>query len=151
MAGKGPAPSKDAKRRNIEGKWSVVDWSELVGGGSVPGLPSGDWSPEAEDFWEALWVGPLRDEFLPQHIPIMSAALRCAQLLSLPEVQGSVGAFLKVSAELRMLSDRLGLDPSAIRRMRIDVKKPEKSGREDPPAVKSKAERRARVRAVDAG
>lgn len=143
MAGKGPAPKKGAIRRNAAGAWSVAEWGELVDGDEVPDPPDGIWCDEALGLWADLWSGPLRAELLPQHAPMMFVLLRCMNQLHDPELSDS--ALLRLSAELRMLSDRFGLDPSAVRRLRVEVKRPGAGGSVDEVA-KAREARLAEIR-----
>jgi len=153
MSGRGAPPKKGAKRANRESQWRDAeledeDWAKLLDSGEVPPVPDGvAWSDRAVRLWAAVWSGPVRGDLLPQHMPQLE--LVC-DLCSASQLEDAFKDRKSAATEFRLVGQAFGLNPLDMARLRIDTKvvAPVKA---DPPAVKSKAERRARVRAVDAG
>lgn len=148
---KGPAPKRSKKggtRARKELRFGVAEWGDLVDGESVPDLPPGAWGRQAKELWEALWCGPLRSEFLPQHMLELETLLELVEAkrnLEPDDVRGLIG----LSGEIRLLGQAFGLTPEAVRRLRIDVKRKSDGG--DDELAAARAARAAEIRAIAAG
>lgn len=145
MAGRGPAPKKNAQRRNKGDRWSPSEWGDLVDGEGVPELPPGEWGRQAEELWDALWTGPLRAEFLPQQMVELETLLELVESKRRLEPD-DVRGLIALSGEIRLLGGAFGLTPEAVRRLRIEVKRP-KSGSGDDELSAAREARRKELRA----
>lgn len=149
MGERGPVPDPNAKRRNIDGQFTIVEWSELVDGEDVPPMPAGAWGEAACRLWDDLWRGPLRKELLPQHREALHLLIMIVERLHDPEI--SATAFKDYLDRFMKFSKMFGLDPSAVRGLRISVEpakrasKPDGSGEAEDEVAKKRAEMQKRM------
>ncbi len=116
MAGRYPKP--DGERRNTHAPafgWIVLAPKPRV---KVPVLPPGSWSAATLDWWRLLWRRPQAVMWDPSGMSLWAAA-RLYEAM----VQGD-SAIAPLSAELRQIEDRHGLNPKAMLQLRWRVADP---------------------------
>lgn len=133
----GKRPDPNAKRRNKDKRWSQVVWSddewvELIESGEVPPIPADvTWGRRACQAWESVWSGPVREELLPQHVPLLE--LLCDQ------VHEAARGCPKAIVQVRIIGEGFGMSPMAVRSMRLKVDT-------KPSATKGKTQQKGRKR-----
>lgn len=110
MAGMGPPPNPNARRRNVR-----PEWRRLPAGGRQGEPP--DWPlsrPRKAELalWAELWRSPQAVAW--EAFAWMRTVARYTRLVIEAEKPGAMGVIL---SEVRQLEDRLGLNPLAMRRL----------------------------------
>lgn len=110
MAGIGPAPAENRRRRNEPARG---DWTELeIGAVSrLGGLPDGDWSDEAVEAWAAWRADPVSSVYSAADVAFALDTIRLYN-------QGMSASMAK---EVRMRMTDLGLTPEGKRKLRYRV------------------------------
>lgn len=145
---RGTAPKKNAQRRNKGKAWTPAAWGDLVDGESVPDMPPGEWGRQAKELWDALWTGPLRSEFLPQQMVELETLIELVEAKRKLEPD-DVRGLIALSVEIRLLGGAFGLTPEAVRRLRLEVRRPSKDGEDE--VAKARAARAAEIQARASG
>ena len=112
MAGMGPAPNPNKRRRNA----STFDWVELPRAGRQgppPPLPPGKWPKVCVDEWVRLWATPQATQW-DQTGRSLYGYLDLVRRVHQPGTMGVPGHY----AEMRQVEDRHGLNPKALLQLR---------------------------------
>ena len=112
MAGMGPPPKRNPRRRNARPEWKTLPASGRVG--DPPQFPLPDPSVEVLTLWLDLWRTP--QAAMWESLGWTRTVARYAVLLL--EAEGGVMSLL---AEVRQLEDRLGLSPMAMKRLQWEI------------------------------
>lgn len=107
----GPAPKRNARRRNIR-----PDWRTLPADGFRGRVPEWPLDVPEPDLWVSLWRTPQADAW--SELGWTRVVARYARLL-IEQEEGATNAALL--AEIRQLEDRLGLSPMAMKRLQWDI------------------------------
>lgn len=144
MAGQGPAPAENRRRRNTPERGEWVDLPEL----DKPILPSlpqrakgtGSWSPRSKQAWAAWRADSVTTQY------------------SVADIQGAIDLIYlyeewvrggDVAAEIRQRQDRLGLNPKGRRDLRWRAPQEQPGdAKPKPKRAKSANSRRAHLTAV---
>lgn len=128
MAGYGPPPSENKRRRNADSfadhKATVVDDGELVG----PALEGPDWSQAARAYWDTWRRSPQAKAFLA------TDWMRLRMLVPLVESY-LMNPMPQKLAEIRQNESLLGATHTDRMRARIKVEKPAPDAGEPPAGV----------------
>ncbi len=152
MAGNGPSPNPDARRRQTHPNSSTFGWVELPSEGRQgppPDLPEpapwlaklDGWPVATRAEWKRLWSTPQASQWDPTGISLHQWATQHA----FTQINGPTAAGL---AELRQIEDRHGLSPRALiqLRWRITTQPPEVEAAPPTKRSRSKAtDRRRRI------
>jgi hypothetical protein len=95
--------------------WTVLAPKPRV---KMPALPTGKWSAETRQWWRVLWRRPQAVMWDPTGL-----SLRTAARLYEAIVRGE-SALAPLSAELRQIEDRHGLNPRAMLQLRWRIADP---------------------------
>lgn len=106
----GPAPKKNARRRNARPDWRSLPPDGYAG--PIPEWPFGD-EPK---LWSDLWRTPQADAWSE-----MGWTRVVARYVSLLIEQEAGKANAALLAEIRQMEDRLGLSPMAMKRLQWEV------------------------------
>jgi hypothetical protein len=131
----GPAPDKNARRRNVR-----PDWVTLPGAGRSgppPAWPLASKLPPAwaQPIWAQLWAKPQAVEW--ERLGMERVVARYVIILREAE---KPGAFASTAGEARQIEDRLGLSPMALKRLQWEIA----------PVAKSETSGNAAVTSLDA-
>lgn len=137
MAGMGPPPNPNARRRNATP--SLVKLPADGYEGEIPEWPLGRRTKAAIQVWEQLWRTPQAHAWV--QLGYTRSVARYVQLLLAAEKPDASAAVL---SEVRQMEDRLGLNPLALLRLRWQIDEP---GDVVPLRAASGGQRR--IRAVD--
>lgn len=110
----GPAPKRNARRRNVR-----PDWRTLPAGGytgRVPEWPISGMDDPPFKLWSELWRTPQADVWA--ELGWTRAVARYATLL-VEQEQGKANVALL--SEIRQMEDRLGLSPMAMKRLQWET------------------------------
>src|SRR5690349_2590598 len=133
MAGMGPPPKRNPRRRNARPEWKTLPSTGRVG--DPPQFPLPDPSVETLELWLDLWRTP--QAAMWESLGWTRTVARYAVLLL--EAEGGVMSLL---AEVRQLEDRLGLSPMAMKRLQweiaVEVESEEVSGVADLDAFRAR-------------
>lgn len=112
----GPAPKKNARRRNPRPDWRRLP--KAGRSGPPPPWPIGGRAPAkgVRDVWDGLWSSPQAVAW--EELGWTRVVARYARLLVAAEKANATAALL---AEVRQLEDRLGLTPMAMRRLQWEI------------------------------
>lgn len=102
MAGSGPPPNPNARRRNDRQSGFEVLPAE---GREPPPLPGPGWSKAGRAAWETWWRSPMGGKWTDHDVPQVVLMCRCYQRA----MAGNVAA----APEFRQWADRFGLAPLA--------------------------------------
>ena len=107
----GPAPKRNARRRNVR-----PDWRTLPADGFDGAVP--DWPLDSDEpgLWVSLWRTP---QAVAWHDLGWTRVVARYAVLVLTSERGEANAALL--AEIRQLEDRLGLSPMAMKRLQWEV------------------------------
>jgi len=115
MAGFGPPPDKNARRRNAR-----PDWKQLPAAGRCgppPPWPLGGRKSKAlAALWDELWASPQAAAW--EELGWTRLVARYCRLLLEAEKPAATAALL---GEVRQLEDRLGLSPMAMKRLQWET------------------------------
>src|SRR5690349_18463249 len=100
----GPAPKKNARRRNAR-----PDWRSLPPDGYVGPIPEWPFGHDEPKLWSDLWRTPQADAWSE-----MGWTRVVARYVSLLIEQEAGKANAALLAEIRQMEDRLGLSPMAM-------------------------------------
>lgn len=134
----GPAPKKNARRRN-----SRPDWKRLPAAGrpgDPPPFPLPGRGKALEALWRDLWASP--QAVMWEQLGWTRVVARYAKVVLASEKRGAPTSLL---AEARQLEDRLGLTPMAMRRLQWEISADELAGDAQPGGVASLDEYRSRL------
>ena len=109
----GPAPKRNARRRNIRPDWRTLPDDGYAG--PVPEWPIGD-GGDPTGLWRDLWRTPQAAAWA--ELGWVRVVARYSVLVSVSE-RGEANAALL--AEIRQLEDRLGLSPMAMKRLQWET------------------------------
>jgi hypothetical protein len=110
----GPAPKRNARRRNIRPDWRTLPADGFDG--TTPDWPLPERDDISDALWLELWRTPQADAW--NDLGWTRVVARYAVLVLASE-RGEANAALL--AEIRQLEDRLGLSPMAMKRLQWDV------------------------------
>lgn len=138
MAGTGPAPAEQRRRRNEPARGEWIDLQPIVNP-TLPALPEGDYPTRTRGAWDAWRTDPASAMFGPAEV---SAALDLLELHS----EWARGKTM-LSAEVRLRMDGLGLTAKGKRdlRWRVSVDSADRTPRK---ARARGGERRTRLSVV---
>lgn len=125
MAGNGPAPSPNARRRNVRPAFRRLP----AGGrqGDAPAWPLGGRASKAEGvLWTQLWSSPQAVAWA--ELGWVRTVARYARITIAAERPKAIAA---VMSEARQLEDRLGLNPKAMRSLGWEITTDESTGPTD--------------------
>ena len=117
MAGMGPPPNPNARRRNTTP--SMVKLPASGYDGAIPEWPLGRRTKATVQVWEQLWRTPQAQVWA--QLGYTRAVARYVQLLLAAEKSEASAAVL---SEVRQMEDRLGLNPLALLRLRWQIDEP---------------------------
>ncbi len=130
-----PAPKPDAQRRRRN---AVVPMLQLPPEGRSGSVPSWPWPGKPPRAWNELWATPQAAAWDRMGYGVRAVVARYARLVSRPNVADPA-----ISAEARQLEDRLGLNPTAMLRLRWEVAANEVEQQRSAPIARPK------LRAID--
>ncbi len=157
MAGNGPPPNPNARRRNV--RVGLVRLPAKGRDGDVPEWPVGyDPSGKERAIWAELWstpqavaweqLGYLRS--VARYVTLDAAASRSLDNIDDPKLYAAMLANqTRLLPELRQLEDRLGLNPKAMRSLMWEIADDEVGAKRDEREA-PKARRRLKAVASDA-
>lgn len=114
MAGTGPAPSPNARRRNARAAFRRLPAAGRQG--ETPPWPLGKASGGEAELWKQLWASPQAVAW--EELGWARTVARYARIAIVAERRGANAA---VMSEARQLEDRLGLNPKAMRSLGWDI------------------------------
>lgn len=115
----GPAPKKDARRRNKRPDWLTLPAAGRTGRAPKWPMPRNTDRTAAKretELWRDLWATP--QAFAWEQLGWTRVVARYCRLVIICEGPESTAALL---GEVRQLEDRLGLTPMAMRRLQWEV------------------------------
>lgn len=115
MAGNGPAPSPNARRRNARPAFRRLPASGRQR--DTPAWPLGKPTRGEDELWTQLWASPQAVAW--EDLGWVRTVARYARIALVAERRGKPNA--AVMAEARQLEDRLGLNPKAMRSLGWDI------------------------------
>jgi hypothetical protein len=145
----GPAPDPNARHRNGLGSppgrkgAGVLRLPAEGRKGPVPAWPLDTSNPAEVALWRDVWTWPQAVAWDKQGTAHREVAMYVRWSLLAERADP------KAAVEARMLSDRLGLTPMAMRRLMWEVVPDEVGERRDSRASSSPARRRTKIKAVD--
>lgn len=115
MAGNGPAPNPNARRRNARPAFRRLPAAGRRG--DPPPWPLGKPTTGEAALWADLWASPQAVAW--EDLGWVRTVARYARIVLVAERRGKPNA--AVMAEARQLEDRLGLNPKAMRSLGWDI------------------------------
>lgn len=125
MAGNGPPPNPNARRRNKRPEWRTLPAAGRDG--NPPAFPLPGRGKALLELWASLWSSPQAVAW--EQLGWTRIVARYAKLLLAAERKDAPIALL---AEVRQLEDRLGLTPMSMRRLQWEIERKPEDG--DQPA-----------------
>ena len=110
----GPAPKKEARRRNARPDWRTLPAEGRRG--RAPAWPIGKPTRVETELWKKLWATPQAVAWAD--LGWTRIVGRYARLVLLCEGPDATAALL---GEIRQLEDRLGLTPMSMRRLQWEI------------------------------
>lgn len=111
----GPAPNKNARRRNAR-----PDWVQLPASGRIGPAPKWPLPGRTAAGWAAMWRKPQAVMWERSGDDLVVARyVKLRNLVQCPESLDEVNA--AALSELRQLEDRLGLSPMALKRLQWEI------------------------------
>lgn len=110
----GPAPKKEARRRNARPDWRTLPHDGRKG--RVPAWPIGRPKRAETELWKKLWATPQAVAW--EDLGWTRVVARYARLVLVCESPEVTAAML---GELRQLEDRLGLTPMSMKRLQWEI------------------------------
>lgn len=114
MAGTGPAPNPNARRRNARPAFRRLPAAGRRG--DVPEWPLGRSTKAERDLWAQLWASPQAAAW--EELGWIRTVARYARIAVAAEARDATAA---VMSEARQLEDRLGLNPRAMRSLGWEI------------------------------
>lgn len=118
MAGTGPAPNPNARRRNARPAFRRLPASGRSG--EAPPWPLGKPTRGEADLWAELWASPQAVAW--EDLGWARTVARYARIVLVAERRGGDRRIaIAAATEARQLEDRLGLNPKAMRQLGWDI------------------------------
>ena len=123
----GPAPSRNARRRNIRPDWRTLPAAGRTG--MVPDWPMAEQSESESALWLDLWRTPQAVAWF--ELGWTRTVARYARLVCQsehqPDPDSDRPAYAEAAllGEIRQIEDRLGLSPLAMRRLQWEIESAE--------------------------
>ncbi|MGI5485176.1 hypothetical protein [Microtetraspora malaysiensis] len=114
MAGMGPPPKRNARRRNARPDWRTLPAAGRAG--DPPPWPYARPSAAQARLWADLWATPQAAAW--EELGWARVVARYTKLVLAAEKANAKASLL---AEVRQLEDRLGLSPMAMRRLQWEI------------------------------
>lgn len=110
----GPAPKKEARRRNSRPDWITLPAEGRQG--RAPAWPIGKPQPTETKLWRQLWSTPQAVAW--EHLGWTRVVARYVRVVL--EAEGPAGT-AAILGEVRQLEDRLGLTPMSMKRLQWEI------------------------------
>lgn len=156
MPGPNPKPRATRQRANRTSTRANLPredatWMRDRRAGKVPPLPNRGprrgWHPRSRAYWNEIWRGPMREEYLKAHY---YGLLELFELIDMRNKGGLLAADrLKLDQEIRMQQRDYGLTPMDMRRLQWEVDKGEEAQEKMAERKQRQAAKKAVAEAAD--